>query len=70
VGKVAKGTKARRRQAKTINVNMAGIRRKVVSLTPGDLVSVNSHIVTTNYKKSAEVVVGRQAEGPNNVVKL
>lgn len=47
---------------------MASIKRKVIKLTPGGLTSET--VVTTNSEKSAEVIVGRNTEGPNNVFKL
>ena len=71
MGKTAKEVKARRHQA-TVNVNMASIKRKVIKLTPGGLIiypNLHSDMKLDN-EKSAEVILGRKTEGPNNVLKL
>ena len=39
--------------------------RKEYALTRGGL--IDELVVTTNYEKSAEVIVGGNAEGPNNL---
>ena len=40
---------------------------KVVTLTRGGLISDKKIVVITNDEKSAEVIVGRNTEGLNNI---
>ena len=48
-------------------VNQAGRRGKTGDLSREVSQADISAVVTTNCEKSAEVIVGRDAEGPNNV---